>query len=75
MVGQHLHQIILQKTICTAGRGLVSRHMRKMDVSLLGEPSLLRKFNEVGFALLGQPGVRHGDWQGPGRASVAIRTV
>lgn len=75
MFCQHFHQVILQQTIRTAGRVLVSRHTRKIDLSLLGESGLLCKVNQVGFALLLQPSVRHGEWYSLSRVRVAITMI
>jgi hypothetical protein len=72
MIGQQFHQIIFQKTIRTAGRALASRSTRRTDLSLLGKSSLLCKVNQVGFALLLQPGVGHGGRYELSRVSAAI---
>ena len=75
MVSQHFHQIILQKSISTAGIVLASQCMDTIDMSLLGKSSLLCKLNQVGFALPLEPVMGHGERYRPSRVSVAMKKI
>jgi hypothetical protein len=61
MVSQHKHQIILQQPVCTVTHSLVLGVTRTSTVSILGEFGLLCQVNQVSFALLLQPRMRHGE--------------